>query len=137
VTQSSQGSSNSSFRELKTSIICTISQENASFQETLNTLHFGSKAKTIKTLIKVNEILDEKSKILQENNSLKSKIRQLEGLCNDKMTGRNNNNNNINMMNIEDENTKSQNDMLNDLEKEVLYLKKMLTSSNNNGEMRK
>ncbi len=40
----------------KTAIICTITQTLTNYQETVNTLHFGQKAKHVKTTINVNEI---------------------------------------------------------------------------------
>ncbi len=40
----------------KTSIICTITQTLSNYQETVNTLHFGQKAKHVKTKVNVNEI---------------------------------------------------------------------------------
>lgn len=64
----------------KTMIICTITENYNCYSETLNTLHFGNKAKNIKTVIKVNELMDEKSKIMLENTLLKNKIKQLEDL---------------------------------------------------------
>jgi len=68
----------------KTMIICTLSQNPSSYQESLNTLHFGAKAKSIKTLIKINEVIDEKAKVLLENSQLKQKIRQLEEMISEK-----------------------------------------------------
>lgn len=40
----------------KTAIICTMTQTISNYQETLNTLHFGQKAKHVKTTVNVNEI---------------------------------------------------------------------------------
>lgn len=40
----------------KTAIICTITQTLANYQETINTLHFGQKAKHVKTTVNVNEV---------------------------------------------------------------------------------
>ncbi len=68
----------------KTTIICTISEALGCYSETLNTLHFGNKAKNIKTDIKINEMLDEKNKIMSENNALKSKIKLLEDMMQEK-----------------------------------------------------
>lgn len=62
----------------KTAIICTIADDNSHYQETLNTLHFGLKAKNVKTTVRINEIIDEKGKIALENNQLKSRIKMLE-----------------------------------------------------------
>ena len=61
----------------KTAIICTIADDNSHYQETLNTLHFGLKAKNVKTTVRINEIIDEKGKIALENNQLKSRIKML------------------------------------------------------------
>ncbi len=68
----------------KTMIICTLSQSLNAYQESLNTLHFGAKAKSIKTSIKINEVIDEKSRVLLENSQLKHKIRQLEEMISEK-----------------------------------------------------
>lgn len=40
----------------KTAIICTMTQTLSNHQETVNTLHFGQKAKHVKTKVNVNEI---------------------------------------------------------------------------------
>ena len=40
----------------KTAIICTMTQTLQNYQETVNTLHFGQKAKNVKTKVNVNEI---------------------------------------------------------------------------------
>ena len=40
----------------KTAIICTVTQTLSNYQETVNTLHFGQKAKHVKTKVNVNEI---------------------------------------------------------------------------------
>ena len=40
----------------KTAIICTMTQTLANYQESVNTLHFGQKAKHVKTTVNVNEI---------------------------------------------------------------------------------
>jgi len=40
----------------KTAIICTITQTLNNYQETVNTLHFGQKAKHVKTTVNINEI---------------------------------------------------------------------------------
>jgi centromeric protein E len=42
-----------------TSIICTVTQTVGSFQETMNTLLFGLKAKHVKTTFHVNETMKE------------------------------------------------------------------------------
>ena len=124
----------------KTTIICTISQNTLSYQETLNTLNFGTKAKTIKTIIKINELIDEKTKIIQENTELKSKIKKLEDIVSEKTDPVKNEKFKINdcSMIVDDnvvENAKNQkNDILINLEKEVTNLKKMLFNGNQNQE---
>lgn len=85
----------------KTIIICTILDDSLHYNETLNTLHFGLKAKNVKTSVKINEIIDDKEKIILENNQLKSKIKMLQELINEKketkkLTRSNSNNNIIN-----------------------------------------
>jgi len=40
----------------KTAIICTITQTLSNYQETVNTLHFGTKAKHVKTTVNINEV---------------------------------------------------------------------------------
>lgn len=62
----------------KTIIICTISVGNNNYSETLNTLLFAARAKNIKTTVKVNELIDEKDKMIVENSELKSRIKKLE-----------------------------------------------------------
>ena len=123
----------------KTTIICTISQNSNCYQEALNTLNFGTKAKTIKTTIKINELIDEKTKILQENNQLKSKIKKLEDIVSEKneigLKSEKKNKPIDQSMLIDDNCVETpkipKNDVLNNLEKEVSLLKKMLLSNNN------
>lgn len=127
----------------KTMIICTITEGIPNYSETLNTLHFGTKAKSIKMSIKVNEFLDEKSKILLENNQLKSKIKQLEDLItensakssNDKPNNINNQNGNssTNTLNT-GTNSNNHNELISVLEKEVTLLKRILMSNEEIGE---
>ena len=62
----------------KTTIICTMVDDNSHYSETLNTLHFGMKAKNIKTIVKVNEVINDKGKIAMENQALRNKIKMLE-----------------------------------------------------------
>ena len=63
----------------KTSIICTITDDSEHYTETMNTLHFGNKAKNIKTIIKVNEIKNQNCKeMILENERLKKKLKELE-----------------------------------------------------------
>lgn len=98
----------------KTSIICTISESQQCYSETVNTLHFGIKAKNIKTTIKINELLDEKNKIINENINLKNKIKQLEEMIIEKRETENNtnyNNKSINNQLDENLNNKTQNEM--------------------------
>ena len=59
----------------KTTIICTIVDDNNNYSETINTLHFAVKAKNVKTTFKINEI-KEKSKIAIENQLLRNKDRK-------------------------------------------------------------
>jgi predicted nucleic acid-binding Zn-ribbon protein len=108
----------------KTTIVCTVAETVSCQSETINTLHFGSKAKNIKTNIKINEILDEKGKILIENTQLKSKIKQLEDLIVEKKesdTG-------------VDDKIKNQNEMITALEKEISLLKRVLINNEEIGE---
>ena len=63
----------------KTAIICTITDDSEHYTETMNTLHFGNKAKNIKTVIKVNEIKKQKcQQMLLENEKKKKKLKELE-----------------------------------------------------------
>ena len=41
----------------QTAIICTMTQTIQNYQETVNTLHFGQKAKNVKTTVNVNEMV--------------------------------------------------------------------------------
>jgi centromeric protein E len=63
----------------KTAIICTITDDSEHYAETMNTLHFGNKAKNIKTVVKVNEVKNQNNReLLQENERLKKKLKELE-----------------------------------------------------------
>jgi centromeric protein E len=63
----------------KTVIICTITDDGEHYTETMNTLHFGNKAKNIKTVVKVNEIKNQNyQQMILENEKLKKKLKQLE-----------------------------------------------------------
>ena len=63
----------------KTTIICTITDDSEHYTETMNTLHFGNKAKNIKTVVKVNEIKNQNcQQMLLENERLKKKLKELE-----------------------------------------------------------
>lgn len=65
-----------------TSIICTMSQLFNNYQESKETLNFGSKAKQVKTVVNVNEIIRDSpeevaqriQKLSRENEDLKSKL---------------------------------------------------------------
>jgi len=122
----------------KTMIICTITEAIPSYSETLSTLLFGTKAKSIKTSIKVNEFLDEKGKIILENNQLKTKIKQLEDLITEnsgKTTAvvANPSSNNASVVNTSTS-TNNQNELISTLEREVSLLKRILTSNEEIGE---
>ena len=59
----------------KTTIICTITDDGEHYNETMNTIHFGNKAKNIKTVVKVNEIKNQNYPIRKRiNNSEKIKF---------------------------------------------------------------
>ena len=63
----------------KTTIICTITDDGEHYNETMNTIHFGNKAKNIKTVVKVNEIKNQNyQQMVLENEKLKKKLKQLE-----------------------------------------------------------
>ncbi len=71
----------------KTAIICTMTQTLSNYQETLNTLHFGQKAKHVKTTVNVNEINQglfngqmgpEMEKAQKEIQDLKAKLKEFE-----------------------------------------------------------
>lgn len=134
----------------KTTIICTMIDDNNHYSETLNTLHFGIKAKNVKTTVKENEILNDKKKISMENQALRNKIKMLEKLINDKksMKENKNNNSNINMTanknhknnsnnkkyllstnNKNKNDTSNNNEQISNLEKEVSMLKKYLMNN--------
>ena len=127
----------------KTTIICTLVDDNMHYSETLNTLHFGMKAKNIKTTVKVNEIVNDKGKIAMENQALRNKIKMLEKLINDKKSLQEKENNNLenngkqtlsilSSGNKNDIQNNQNNEQISNLEKEVSLLKKYLM---NNEEM--
>ena len=63
----------------KTTIICTITDDAEHYTETMNTIHFGNKAKNIKTVVKVNEVKNQNyHQMILENEKLKKKLKQLE-----------------------------------------------------------
>ena len=135
----------------KTTIICTMIDDINHYSETLNTLHFGIKAKNIKTTVKENEVINDKKKISMENQALRNKIKMLEKLIHDKKNMKDNkinNNSNIHMTANKNQNnknsnnkkyllstnTKNKNDLNNNeqisnLEKEVSLLKKYLMNN--------
>ena len=65
-----------------TSIICTMSQLFNNYQESKETLNFGSKAKQVKTIVNINEIIRESpdeiaqrmQRLQRENEDLRSKL---------------------------------------------------------------
>jgi hypothetical protein len=65
-----------------TSIICTMSQLHLNYQESKETLNFGTKAKNIKTIVNVNEVIRDSPeevaqrmfKVQRENEDLKNKL---------------------------------------------------------------
>ena len=122
----------------KTSIICTMVDDNNHYSETLNTLHFGMKAKNIKTTVKANEVVNDKGKIAMENQALRNKIKMLEKLINDKKSLKDKENNNLeNNINkaystLSSGNKNENNEQITNLEKEVSLLKRYLM---NNEEM--
>lgn len=69
-----------------TSIICTMSQLFNNYSESRETLNFGAKAKNIKTVVNLNEIVKESpeeialkmQKLSRENEDLKTKMQNLE-----------------------------------------------------------
>ncbi|MCQ2819903.1 MAG: hypothetical protein MJ252_21775 [archaeon] len=114
----------------KTAIICTIIDDNYHYQETLNTLHFGLKAQNIKTKIKVNEIMDDKNKILMENNQLKNTIKMLQDMIVEKQETININHSTNSIMNTAMKNEERDNsEQINALEKEVSLLKRLLINN--------
>ena len=134
----------------KTTIICTMIDDINHYSETLNTLHFGIKAKNIKTTVKENEIINDKKKISMENQALRNKIKMLEKLIHDKKQNKDNkenknsnishinmtaNKNNKNFSNTKkyllstNNKNKNDNEQISSLEKEVSLLKKYLMSN--------
>ena len=124
----------------KTSIICTIIDDNIHYSENMNTLLFGMKARNIKNAVKSNEINNDKRKKISENQALRNKIKMLEKIINDKKSLKDKENNNkfdtsgndaystIGSGNKDIQN----NEQILNLEKEVSLLKKYLM---NNEEM--
>ena len=119
----------------KTTIICTMVDDNSHYSETLNTLHFGIKAKNIKTIVKVNEIINDKGKIAMENQALRNKIKMLEKLINDKKSLKENSNEDnkgnktCSILSSGNKNDLQNNEQISNLEKEVSLLKRYLMSN--------
>ena len=134
----------------KTTLICTIIDNNDNYSENLNTLKFGMKAKNIKTTYKINEINVNQKNMSKENLALKNKIKLLEKIIHDKKAMKENKNNNsasnIHMTANKNKNNSNSNkkytallntvskkdEQISNLEKEVSMLKKYLI---NNEEM--
>ena len=119
-------------RNSKTTIICTIVDDNNNYSETINTLHFAVKAKNVKTTFKINEI-KEKSKIAIENQLLRNKIKLLEKMIYDKKLNKDHltlNSDNQNIKDVDDLNNNSNStEQISNLEKEVVLLKKYLMNN--------
>ena len=108
----------------KTAVICTIADDNTHYQETLNTLHFGLKAKNVKTTVRVNEIIDDKGKMIQENNQLKSRIKMLEEQIIEKKEKKDNiKSSNLSSFLCTTEKKEERNEEISALQKEVALLK--------------
>ena len=119
----------------KTTIICTMVDDNSHYSETLNTLHFGMKAKNIKTIVKVNEVINDKGKIAMENQALRNKIKMLEKLINDKKSLKENSNEDnkgnktCSILSSGNKNDIQNNEQISNLEKEVSLLKRYLMNN--------
>ncbi len=62
----------------KTAIICTVSKLTENYQETINTILFGTKAKNIKNSVRVNEVItDTNAKLMMAMNEIKCLKEQL------------------------------------------------------------
>ena len=134
----------------KTTLICTIIDNNDNYSENLNTLKLGMKAKNIKTTYKINEINVNQKNMSKENLALKNKIKLLEKIIHDKKAIKENKNNNsasnVHMTANKNRNNSNSNkkytallntvskkdEQISNLEKEVSMLKKYLI---NNEEM--
>ena len=114
----------------KTAVICTIADDNIHYQETLNTLHFGLKAKNVKTTVRVNEIIDDKGKMIQENNQLKSRIKMLEEQIIEKKEKKDNiKSSNLSSFLCTTEKKEERNEEISALQKEVALLKRLLINN--------
>ena len=71
----------------QTAILCTINQVKSSYHETQKTLQFGQKAKTIKTVVNVNEIVQESpDEIASKISQMTRDIEQLKAKLDEKET---------------------------------------------------
>ena len=129
----------------KTTIICTILDDNEHYSENLNTLHFGIKVKNIKIPLKKNEINNNKNGInsntSKENQALRNKIKLLEKIIHDKKSMKENKSNNFSNIHMTANKNKSssnkkytnllntvskKDEQISNLEKEVSMLKQYL-----------
>jgi hypothetical protein len=132
----------------KTTIFCSIIDDNEHYNENLNTLRFGMKARKIKTSIKENEINNEKKNTNKDKEklALRNKIKLLEKIINDKKSKKENRNNNYNsnykfMTASKNKNSSNKklatllstvskkDEQISNLEKEISMLKKLLMSN--------
>ena len=136
----------------KTTIFCSIIDDNEHYNENLNTLRFGMKARKIKTSIKENEINNEKKNTNKDKEklALRNKIKLLEKIINDKKSKKENRNNNYNsnykfMTASKNKNSSNKklatllstvskkDEQISNLEKEISMLKKLLLSNEKHG----
>ena len=129
----------------KTTIICTILDDNEHYSENLNTLHFGIKVKNIKIPTKKNENNNNKNGInnntSKENQALRNKIKLLEKIIHDKKSMKENKSNNFSNIHMTANKNKSssnkkytnllntvskKDEQISNLEKEVSMLKQYL-----------
>ena len=129
----------------KTTIICTILDDNEHYSENLNTLHFGIKVKNIKIPLKKNEINNNKNgsnnNTSKENQALRNKIKLLEKIIHDKKSMKENKSNNFSNIHMTANKNKSssnkkytnllntvskKDEQISNLEKEVSMLKQYL-----------
>jgi hypothetical protein len=132
----------------KTTIFCSIIDDIEHYNENLNTLRFGMKARKIKTSIKENEINNEKKNTNKDKEklALRNKIKLLEKIINDKKSKKENRNNNYNsnykfMTASKNKNSSNKklatllstvskkDEQISNLEKEISMLKKLLMSN--------
>ena len=90
------------------------------------------KVKNIKTIVKVNEVINNKGKIAMENQTLRNKIKMFEKLINDKKSLKENNNEEnrgnktCSILSSGNKNDMQNNEQISNLEKEVSSLKRYL-----------